>query len=109
MNNTYLGATSFLVQPTGTFKTPEQIAKEKAEAEAEKKRQQQEAARRAGEKTVSFFENLFRKPTQPKPAMPQESPLNVAPLQPKSKIPDLVIVLGAVAVVGTIMYLTKKK
>ena len=106
MNNTYLGATSFLVQPTGTFKTPEQIAKEKAEAEAEKKRQQQEAARRAGEKTVSFFENLFRK--KPETA-PQGAALIEAPLQPKSKIPNLVIVLGAVAVVGTIIYLTKKK
>lgn len=104
MNNTYLGATSFLVQPTGTFKTPEQIAKE--QAEAEKKRQQEEAARKAGEKTFSFFENLFRK--KPETA-PQGAALIEAPLQPKSKIPNLVIVLGAVAVVGTIMYLTKKK
>lgn len=104
MNNTYLGATSFLVQPTGTFKTPEQIAKE--QAEAEKKRQQEEAARKAGEKTFSFFENLFRKKPQ---TAPQGPALIEAPLQPKSKIPNLVIVLGAVAVVGTIMYLTKKK
>ena len=104
MNNTYLGATSFLVQPTGTFKTPEQIAKE--QAEAEKKRQQQEAARKAGEQTVGFFENLFRKKPE---SAPQGAALNVAPLQPTSKIPNLVIFLGAVAVVGTIIYLTKKK
>lgn len=104
MNNTYLGATSFLVQPTGTFKTPEQIAKE--QAEAEKKRQQEEAARKAGEKTFSFFENLFRKKPE---SAPQGAALIEAPLQPKSKIPNLVIVLGAVAVVGTIIYLTKKK
>ena len=106
MNNTYLGATSFLVQPTGTFKTPEQIAKEKAEAEAEKKRQQQEAARRAGEKTFSFFENLFRKKPE---SAPKGAALIEAPLQPTSKIPNLVIVLGAVSVVGKIIYLTKKK
>lgn len=104
MNNTYLGATSFLVQPTGTFKTPEQIAKE--QAEAEKKRKQEEAARKAGEKTFSFFENLFRKKPE---SAPQGAALIEAPLQPTSKIPNLVIVLGAVAVVGTIIYFTKKK
>ena len=102
MNNTFLGATSFLVKPAGTFKTPAEIQKEQAEA---KRKEQEAKARKAGEATYGFFENIFKK----KPAPTNTAQNFQAPIQPTKKIPNLVIILGAVAVVGAFLYFRKKK
>ena len=106
MNNTFLGATPFLVQPAGTFKTPAQIEKEQAEA---KRKEKEAKARQAGKATASFFENLFKKKTPSPPPSPNEPLPNIQAPVPVKKIPKLAIILGAVAVVGALVYFSKKK